>query len=156
MSNIQIIDKSLIGKVGVKNLATQILNSLENGEINPIELKGAFKAIEDASKEVKAKLDEYAIKEAEKYGEKNFNVGNINVQYTESLGPSYDYSNCGHLEYLDVLEKLEPLLKRKKEIEEELKAMKKSREEVNIETGEVYTVYPPIKKSTTGVKITLK
>lgn len=156
MNQIQLIDKSLVSKKGVDNLAENILQALDNGTVNPLELKAAFKAIEKVAEAIKSKLDEQAVTEANKYEGKTFMFGGNQIELSDSLGVRFDFSNCNHLEYEVLQQEVKERTARMKEIEEELKAMKKPREEVNTETGEVYTVYPPIKKSTTGVKITLK
>ena len=156
MTQIQLIDKSLVSKKGVENLAENILQALDNGTVNPLELKAAFKAIEKVAEVIKSKLDEQAVTEASKYDGKTFSFGGNQIELSDSLGVKYDYSNCGHLEYNVLSEEVKKRTERMKQIEKELQSMKASRTEVNTETGEVYTVYPPIKKSTTGVKITLK
>lgn len=149
-------DKTQLNKQGATNLANQLLTALEHGEVNPIDLTLVFKTIEKAKDIVEPKLKELTLQAAESYEGKAFTYNGNFVEVTDSLGVRFDFSNCNHLEYEVLQKEVKERTARMKEIEEELKAMKKPREEVNTETGEVYTVYPPIKKSTTGVKITLK
>ena len=75
---------------------------------------------------------------------------------TMEAGTRYDYSECGHQEYNDLVAQIKVLEARKKEIEEDLKGIKGSRTEVNEDTGECIKLYPPKKTSTTTVSTTIK
>jgi len=69
---------------------------------------------------------------------------------------SYDFSFCQDQKLNELEAQMETL---KKEIEDRktfLKSIKDFTTFINNETGEVETVYPPIKRSSYGVKVTLK
>lgn len=155
MNEIVKFDKQALSKAGATTLANQFIEALDNGNINPLDLALLFKTVDAVKEKVSDKLKELAIEEAKKY-EKNFSYLGNDIQLSENLGVKYDYSNCGHREYDEIIRQLEPLLKRKGEIEKELQAMKAKRTELNKETGEYYDVFPPVKKSSTNIVITLK
>lgn len=155
MSNIQLIDKSLVSKNGVDTFKKNIIAALDSGELNPLELKAAFKAIEKVAEGIKEKLDKLSVEEASKY-EKTFSLFGTEYELCENLGVKYDYSGCCHKEWELLDWEITNKTKRKKEVEEELKAMKQAKTVVDEDSGEVYKIYPPVKKSTTGVKVTLK
>ena len=154
MEQIQIVNTKLLSRVGINETATQIVTALDNGEVNPLDLKLAFKAIEDLGKKVKGSLDTHLVETASKY-EKTFMYKGSEFTTMEA-GVRYDYSECGHQEYNDLVAEITRLDKRKKEIEEDLKGIKGSRTEVNEDTGEIIKLYAPKKTSTTTVSTTIK
>jgi len=149
------ITSRLTTAIGIKETAQEFLTAVDEGVINPLELKVALKGFEKLIEHLK-KVDEMAYDEALKYDGKVFNFHGATIEKSESLGVKYDYSNCNHPEYTTLLTQLEPLLKRKSEIEKELQGMKKKMTVVNEETGEIVEVYPPIKRSSNGLKISFK
>lgn len=155
MNEIVKFDKAALTKAGANTMAQNFIDALENGTVNPLELALVFKTVEAVQKQIGDKLKEHAITEAQKY-EKTFTYLGNEVTLSDNLGVKYDYSNCGHREYDELLKTLEPLLKRKSEIEKELQAMKSKRTELDTDTGEVYDVFPPVRKSSTNVVISLK
>ena len=154
MANIQIVNTKLLTKAGIAETADQIVQSLDNGEVNPLDLKLAFKAIEDLGKKVKGTLDTHLVEEASKYT-KTFMYKGSEFNTMEA-GVKYDYSVCGHTEYNELTAEMIRIDKRMKEIEEDLKGIKGSRTEVNEDTGEIIKLYPPKKTSTTTVSTTIK
>jgi hypothetical protein len=155
MNEIVKFDKTALTKAGANTMAQNFINALENGTVNPLDLALVFKTVEAVQKQVSDKLKEHALAEAGKY-EKTFSYLGNEITLSDNLGVKYDYSNCGHREYDEIVRQLEPLLKRKAEIEKELQAMKSKRTELNTETGEYYDVFPPVKKSSTNIVISLK
>lgn len=153
MDNLSIINSNLLTKEGIKETAIAIKTALDEGNVNPLDLKMAFKAIEKLGEQIKEKLAEHSLEEADKYG-KSFKFKGANFTVMEA-GTKYDYSDCNHAEYNDLVSQIAELNKRKKDIEEELKTIKGSRTIVNEETGEIITLYPPKKTSTTTLTVSL-
>lgn len=154
MEQLQIVNTKLLSRAGIQETATQIVTALDNGEVNPLDLKLAFKAIEDLGKKVKGSLDTHLVETASKY-EKTFMYKGSEFTTMEA-GVKYDYSVCGHQEYNDLVSEMTRIDKRMKEIEKDLKGIKGSRTEVNEDTGEIIKLYPPKKTSTTTVSTTIK
>ncbi len=71
-------------------------------------------------------------------------------------GTRYDYSGCNDPEYDRVLWEFENAKKAKEDKEKELKSLKESYEILDQDSGEVITVYPPVKTSTSTVKCTFE
>ena len=69
-----------------------LIESVRNGELNPLELYGKAKEIEDLAQKVKIEVQTLAIEEAEKRTEKTFNFGNFKVTKVEGRR-MIDYSN---------------------------------------------------------------
>ena len=155
-TKLEIFNPSLLTRDGISALTTQITTALDNGDFNPLDFKLAAKGFEKLIEGVKKKVDEAALTEAEKYTEKTFMYKGAQIERVDNLGTKYDYSNCNHPDYDTLLTEIEGLEKKKKEIEEFLKGIKGSLTVVDEGTGEVRTMYPPIKKSSSGIKITIK
>lgn len=141
-----------LNKSDIREKVRQAVQMVEDGDILPDDALCYVTKGKELYTELVEKIKPLA--EEKSYGKGYSKHG---CDFTEKmLGVKYDYSNCGLPEYEEILSKLEPLLKRKKEIEEELQKMTKSREEVNTETGETYTVNPPVKKGKLGLALTIK
>lgn len=156
MNQVQLFNQDLMSRDGIKKLSDAIVQSLDDGNFNPLDFKLAAKGFEKLMEAVKKPIDKAAMTEAEKYSAKNFTYKGADIQVSENLGVSYDYSGCNHPEYVRVLEEFNAIAKRKKEIEAQLQATKHSFTMIDEDTGEVVTVYPPIKSSSSGIKITIK
>jgi hypothetical protein len=139
-------------KEEIKTFSEMLLSQIKNGEIEPLKIHVQLKAIESVIKKVN-ESDEYknAIRsESEKHG-KSFNIYGAKIDLAE-VGTKYDYSGCNHLEYSDICQEIERLEGNKKAIETLLKAIKGKTGMVIY--GEVRDVNPPVKSSTSSIKVT--
>lgn len=139
-------------KEEIKTFSEMLLTQIKNGEIDPLKIHVQLKAIESVIKKVN-ESEQYkdAIRnESEKHG-KSFTMYGAKIDLAE-VGTKYDYSNCNHSEYLDVCERIAKLEKEKKEFETLLKAITKPTAMVVF--GELVEVNPPVKSSTSSIKIT--
>lgn len=135
--------------------ANKLTEEVLQGEVNPLELHVKMSAMQKAFDAVKKNIASLVLEEAQKYGEKSFEAMNAKIEIQE-LGVKYDFSGCGDYEWemLDAREKATS--DAKKEREKFLKSLTKSMTIVNEGTGEIEMVRPPVKSSTTGIKVTLK
>lgn len=139
-------------KEEIKTFSEMLLTQIKNGEIDPLKIHVQLKAIESVIKKVN-ESEQYkdAIRnESEKHG-KSFSMYGAKIDLAE-VGTKYDYSNCNHLEYFDICQEIERLEGKKKVIETLLKAIKETTGMVIY--GEVRDVNPPVKSSTSSIKIT--
>lgn len=139
-------------KEEIKTFSELLINQVKNGEIDPLKIQVQLKAISNVIDKVSESEDyKKAIRnEAEKHG-KSFSLYGANISLIEA-GTKYDYSNCNHLEYFDICQEIERLEGKKKVIETLLKAIKETTGMVIY--GEVRDVNPPVKSSTSSIKIT--
>ncbi len=72
------------------------------------------------------------------------------------VGVSYDFSNCNDEELTGLYEDLESLKEKIKDRENFLKALKAPMTIVNDEHGDVTKIHPPVRRSTTSPKFSLK
>ena len=140
-------------KQQVSIFSNQLKDSLENGQVDPLELAVYFKAIEETIKQVKETMSKLAVNEAAKYG-KSFQFRGATIDVREN-GVKYDYSKSGDIDWERLNSEINSLTSRQEEREDFIKSLKQPMTAVYEETGETYTIYPPVKKSTTGIVISL-
>ena len=137
-------------------LSSAIINSVLDGEIDPIKAVVQAKSlVETLTLFLKDKgVNDLVIREVEKYGKQTSKDG-ATIAIKE-VGSKWDYSECGDPIYNRLSSQKAEIEEKLKEREALLKATKEPRTEVDEETGEVYTVNPPSKSSTTSYAITFK
>jgi len=135
---------------------SDVLERIENGTADPVKVYVELKAMEEIVNTLTGndRYKELLIDAAEKNGKK-FTAFNAEFQIKEA-GTKYDFTYCGDdylLEFYTHQEKLKYLIK---EREDFLKKVPVSGMQQVTETGEVITLFPPSKTSTTTVAVTLK
>ena len=137
-------------------LSSAMINSVLDGEIDPIKAVVQAKSlVETLTLFLKDKgVNDLVLLEVEKYGKQTSKDG-ATIAIKE-VGSKRDYSECGDPIYNRLSAKKAEIEEKLKEREALLKATKEPRTEVDEETGEVYTVNPPSKSSTTSYAITFK
>ena len=147
-----------LSKAQQADMAESIINQIEEGEVNPLSIQIGLSAIENVIKTVKAS-DTYknsTLTEAEKYGQKSFDLYGASLQIKE-VGVKYDFTSCGDPAWNEMNQELEDLKAKMKEREDFLKRTPKDGQTcLDEQTGEVYKIYPPLKTSTTSVTTTFK
>lgn len=152
---IKLSSKDSISKETIELTASDLIGKLDSGEINALGLLNKIKAVEKIAEAIKPKLTEMALMELSKYKEKAVLL--YNSEFTSGeVGTVYDFTVCGDPKYNSLMEKFEEIKKEVKDREAFLKAIKVSETVVNEDTAEIVTVYPPLKKSTTAVKVSIK
>lgn len=132
-----------------------IIESVKSGEESPIKVLLQLKAMEKASKRILEEIKENYLTESEKYPGNEFDfLGNKITKddvYTE-----YDYSVCGD----PVHDQRESIMNASKTMLDERKAFLKALKEpvtiVDEGSGEIITIRPPLKKSTPGLKVSIR
>ena len=157
MNTIKLFDNYPKNRFDQQMLANDIILPVIEGEVNPIETYVKARALQEALKIVTDddRIKDLVITEVEKYGNKaEFNSANLQVK---DVGVKYDYSVCNDQIYNDLLYMLN-------DIKEQIKIREKFLSKVPSEgativyeqTGEVRTIYPPIKQGSHGITITFK
>lgn len=150
-----IIQTAEITKVFIADNVTEIINAINEGGVDPLKLKLQAKAIEEILKQIKPILDKAAREKAESFGAKQFTTMGADIKLIEA-GTKYDFSNCNDLIYFELMEEFKKLDAKIKKRETILKAIDEKEEFYRSETGETWTAYPPIKKSTSTIEISIK
>lgn len=139
----------------VSSFSYQIIKAVKNGEADPLKVLVMLKSLEAVYELVRDEISEEILKEAEKYPEKVIERYGARIEKSE-VGTNYLYRQSGDQEWERLDAELETLKRRKSEREKFLRSLDKPLTVINPETGEVETISPPIKRSKSGVKVSLK
>jgi hypothetical protein len=141
-------------KQQIETFAYSLEQGLINGQIIASDLLRFQKAMEKVFEKIKPTLIENALNEISKF-EKNAVIKGSEFSIVEA-GVKYDYSECNDIEYNSLTIQIEALKSTLKERETFLKAIKAPMQMIDATSGEVYTIYPPKKTSSTTLKVTFK
>lgn len=133
----------------------QMIESVKSGEASGLEVLMIFKSLEKASERVLKSIKDNILSEAEKYPEKTFEFHGAKLTKTE-VGVTYDFKVCGdpvHDQRESIMNAAKNLLDERKEF---LKSLKEPITVVDEGSGEVVTIRPPFKKSTSTVTVSIK
>ena len=139
-------------------IVSQVINSIREGIIEPLDVHVKVKAAEDLIKQLTS--DEVYKNEvldaASRYGGKSFEAFNAKFQVKET-GVKYDYSNCNDSYLNDLQQQYDSIGEKIKERQKMLQTLPQEGILFTDQTsGDTYTIYPPAKSSTTSVAVTLK
>lgn len=150
-----VIRQLSVSKSGIDTFSKQLVSSVKNGEVNALELKAFLKTMEKIIEVVDKETREDQVNEAMRYSERKFNAYGCEIEQCE-VGTKYDYSVCGDPIYRFRLLALEDAKTKLDERTAFLKALKEPLTLVDEDSGEVATVRPPLKRSTAGLKFSIK
>lgn len=143
---------ALTGRLQVKALEEAFTLQIEEGYTNPLEFTVRAKMLIDALQKTLDNTKELAMTEQSKYG-KRAEVFGAEVQQVEA-GIKYDFSQCNDPLYNELKSLHEQSKESLKERETFLKSLKEPLTIISTD-GEIVEIYPPIKSSTTTLKVTL-
>lgn len=145
-------------------LANKFISEIEDGNISALKAHIYIKSIENLIKqftdskendELSKKYKKLVSDEADTYAGKSFELHGAKFTKTET-GVKYDYSACGDKTWNDLEYKIASLLAAKKIREDFLKNVPvEGHSMIDEESGEVFTVFPPSKSSTSAVNCSL-
>lgn len=138
-------------KANIDLLSKSIIQDVEDGWQNPLDLLVRIKALESLCEQVRSGVETMALAEMGMHGRRADVLG-AKVEQCE-VGVKYDFSNCPKWNALSGKEK--SLVEERKDRESFLKALSKPIVETDMESGETIEVYPASKTSKTSLKITL-
>ena len=157
MTTIKLFDNYPKNKIDQQMLANDIILPVIEGEVNPIDAFVKAKALQDALKIVTDddRIKDLVITEVEKYGNKtDYNSASLQIK---EVGVRYDYTVCNDQIYNDLIFMLNDIKEQIKLREKYLSGIPSEGTTIVYEqTGEVRTIYPPIKQGSQGITITFK
>ena len=161
MENLEITTQGILSlfettKQERNTFTADVMERIENGTADPVKVHLQLKCMEEIVKTLTGNesYKTHLIDAAEKNGKK-FSAFNAEFQVKEA-GTKYDYTYCGDDELLGLYAQEAKLKREIKEREEFLKKIPSKGLEQVILHGEVITIFPPSKTSTTTVAVTLK
>jgi hypothetical protein len=146
---------NLSGKESMRTLSEALSSNVEFGLTNPLEFRIKAKILIESLQNAIKQTEDSCMTELDKYSNGKAEVFGSRAERVEA-GVTYDFSECNHPRYNDILWQMEALEEEKKAIETFLKSLTGRMQLVDEETGSIEIIFPPIKKSKTTIKITLR
>lgn len=138
----------------VARFSRQLINSVRNGESNPLELLVMLRALEAVSELVREEIEENVLREADKYSERVIEQYGARIEKRE-VGTKYNYAFSKDTEWEQLDSHVKNLELQRKQREAFLRALNEPMTVVDKETGEVHEIRPPQKTSKSGIAVYL-
>jgi hypothetical protein len=136
-------------KSDIKVASKNIMQSIESGKINPLDLALQIKVLDELLKDLRERLMDYSLDEIDKHGGKT-SLYDVKIERVEAgIKYSFDHDDTWRLLKADVDSATEKLKAR----ESIMKAVPEGMEMIDKDTGE--TIPCAYKTSTTTIKISL-
>ena len=154
-NNVALIERvNALSKTNQKNIADQLIAQVVGGEVDPIkayiQIKGIVECLNIILKD-KGVIDS-TVTACERFGNDKPEYAGAKMSVTEA-GVRYDYSMCGDTKYNELVAQRVELEAQIKAREEFLKHIDGKQTIVDDATGEVMTLYPPARTSTTSLRV---
>jgi len=144
---------NVVNKEIIKETSLALLNDIDEGHMHPLQVAAQFKFVEEVITNVKEELRQRVIAEQDKYGKERMTFHGATFDIKEA-GIKYDFSQCQDDIWNDIDKQIQALTEQRKEREAFLKTIKERFTYIDESTGEIVTINPPQKKSTTTYAIT--
>lgn len=143
-----------------QSFVASVMNEIREGSKSPLDIHLQIKCMEDLAAQLKDDTDykKYLLEETAKIcgGAKSTEYHNAKFEIKE-VGTKYDFSNCNDNDYNRLAWEADTASKAMKDRADFLKKIPPAGINiVDTQSGEMVTVYPPSKSSTTSVAVTLK
>lgn len=141
-----------------QSFALSLVSEIENGNIDPLNVHLQVKCMESIIKLLNENTiyKKSVLEAAEKQNQKSFTLNGHKIEIKET-GVKYNFDNCGDTEWELQDSQVKAHEHHRSEREKFLKTIPaKGLEIVDTISGEMTTIYPPSKSSTTSIAVTLK
>lgn len=139
----------------IGQFSKQLIQGVQEGNINPLELLVVLRALGGVSKTVLDCINENIQTAADKYNEKEFEVFGAKIQKGD-VGVEYDYKSSGDRDWERFATDEATAAARRKERETFLRSLKEPMSVLDEDSGETWQIRPPLRRSKSGVKVFLK
>jgi hypothetical protein len=154
MQNQSILFSGPETKSQAQTFAQEIIEQVESGSIDSLEVHIRCKALIVALTQVIESIETTTLAEAEKHG-KSFDFKSARIEVKE-LGSKWHFDKSNDSKYFSIKSNIEKLDIERKDRETFLKSLKQKTSILDEETGELIEIFPPYKTSKTGITVTLK
>jgi len=144
-----------VTKIQIAQFSKQVIEQVQAGEVNPMEILVLIRAFQAAGKTILDCIKTNLQAEGDKYSEKSLDVFGARVEKAD-VGVSYSYETCEDREWERLQTDLATTAARLKEREEFLRTLKAPLDIYDKETGETWTIHPPLRKGSEGFKVFIK
>lgn len=129
-----------------------LIEDVQNGNVNPLELLVMLRALERVSETVLDAIQSNIDKAKDNYSERQFNILGATVEKSE-IAVRYKYETAKDIEWERRKSAVDAAMSLLKEREEFLRTLREPMTAVDTDSGEVFTISPPLKTSKSGVKV---
>ena len=144
-----------ISQTGIDVFSDQLINEVQAGTLNPLELRAMVKSLELIIDRVNKATQANQLRAADLFPGDSFEAYGVKFLKGD-VYTSYNFEGCNDPVWASWAAILEGAKEQVKEREAFLKALKEPLTVVDDETGEVSTIRPPNKKSIAGLKVSIK
>jgi hypothetical protein len=115
------------------------VQEITSGTRDPLEFEIMLKNLEETIAAIRKRpeVKDLILEYADRYSEKTFSYKGVTV--TKTSKTTYDYSQCGHSKYNELVALKAKVSEEIKEIETLLKAIKPGAQLADVDTGELFT-----------------
>jgi len=132
---------------------SQASEDVDQGLIDPLKNYLYAKTLINYLTAYANEIHEAAIQEYDQFGEKDVSLLNRTITKSET-GVKYDFSNSNHPKLKSLVAEQEKITSDIKEVEKMLKGLNEPMTIIDEDTGEMTEIKPPVKRSTTKIKVT--
>lgn len=144
-----------ISKTGIDVFSDGLIQSVQEGELDPLELRAMVKALEIILERVNKATQDNQVTAANLFPGSKFEA--FGVEFTKAdTYTKYDYSVCNDPVYDQRLKIATEAAEQLKERENFLKAVLAPFKTIDESTGEVVTIHPPKVNRTAGLKCSIR
>jgi hypothetical protein len=136
----------------IARFSKMLIEDVQSGNVNPLELLVMLRALERISETVLDAIQSNIDTAKDNYSEKNFDVLGAKVEKSE-IAVRYRYETAKDIEWERRRAAVDAAMSLLKEREEFLRTLREPMTAVDTESGEVFTISPPLKASKSGVKV---
>lgn len=152
---LQVLTLFSTSKESITRFSNQLIQDVKEGRADALKVRVLLDTMVSIADTVKDATKTDQLNEAAKYGERPFEFMGAELHATATK-TEYDYETCGDT-YLNNLEASAELIAKKiKARKDLLKTLGEITPVGDPETGETYSVCPPIKKTSMGLKVQIK
>lgn len=143
-------------KKTIQGISKQIEQRVKDGELDSVKAfihaRKGTELFKDLEERLRPHMESDATVPA---GEEGLTMFNCHLQRADT-GVKYDYAHCNDAIWNKLDADIKVLSEAKKEREAYLKSIKAKTDELDEETGEAWSINPPIRTGRSGIKVSLK
>ncbi len=138
----------------IGQFSKSLIENVQNGNLNPIEILVMLRALEAVSETVRDSIKSNIESAADKYSEKSFEMFGCRIEKSDFV--RYDYTVCSDRDWeqFSVAERTAGDNRKQREVF--LRSLKEPMDVYDKDSGETWTIRPPLKRATSGLKVFLK
>lgn len=142
-------------RMGIDIFTNAVIESVKGGHANPLKIRVWCKAMEISIERIIKETIAEQLTAAEKFNETKFNYSGAEITKGD-IYTAYDYSTCHDPIHARLKKTSDEAKQQLSDRESFLKTIKQPITIVDEATGEVSTLSPPLKKSTAGLKVSIR